>query len=66
VYVIDLLAVVPSVVWGLWGILVFAPWIAHIYSSISSAVKGIPVLGALSGHQRAGPRSSPRASSWPS
>src|SRR3984885_8106338 len=24
VYVIDLLAVVPSVVWGLWGILVFA------------------------------------------
>src|SRR5215467_4290112 len=25
VYVIDLLAVVPSVVWGLWGILVFAP-----------------------------------------
>ena len=32
VYVIDLLAVVPSVVWGLWGILVFAPWIQHIYS----------------------------------
>ncbi len=31
VYVIDLLAVVPSVVWGLWGILVFAPWIqAHL------------------------------------
>ena len=29
VYVIDLLAVVPSVVWGLWGILVFAPWIQH-------------------------------------
>ena len=27
VYVIDLLAVVPSVVWGLWGILVFAPWL---------------------------------------
>ena len=32
VYVIDLLAVVPSVVWGLWGILVFAPWIQHIYA----------------------------------
>ena len=27
VYVVDLLAVVPSVVWGLWGILVFAPWL---------------------------------------
>ena len=30
VYVIDLLAVVPSVVWGLWGILVFALDPAHL------------------------------------
>jgi phosphate transport system permease protein len=44
VYVVDLLAVVPSVVWGLWGILVFAPWAQHIYSSIASGVNGIPVL----------------------
>ena len=49
VYVIDLLAVVPSVVWGLWGILVFAPWLQHIYTSIGSAVTGIPVLDALFG-----------------
>ena len=49
VYVIDLLAVVPSVVWGLWGILVFAPWIQNIYTSIGSAVSGVPVLGALFG-----------------
>jgi phosphate transport system permease protein len=49
VYVIDLLAVVPSVVWGLWGILVFAPWLFHIYTSIASGVKGIPVLDALFG-----------------
>jgi phosphate transport system permease protein len=49
VYVIDLLAVVPSVVWGLWGILVFAPWIAKIYTKIGSAVTGVPVLGALFG-----------------
>jgi phosphate transport system permease protein len=49
VYVIDLLAVVPSVVWGLWGIQVFAPWVQHIYSSIASGVKGIPVLGSLFG-----------------
>jgi phosphate transport system permease protein len=47
VYVIDLLAVVPSVVWGLWGILVFAPWLQGIYTSISSGVKGIPVLDPL-------------------
>ena len=44
VYVVDLLAVVPSVVWGLWGILVFAPWAQHIYASIASGVNGIPVL----------------------
>jgi phosphate transport system permease protein len=49
VYVVDLLAVVPSVVWGLWGILVFAPWLQHIYTSIASGVKGIPVLDALFG-----------------
>jgi phosphate transport system permease protein len=54
VYVIDLLAVVPSVVWGLWGILVFAPWIAHIYSDIGSAVTGVPVLGALFGPPTSG------------
>jgi phosphate transport system permease protein len=49
VYVIDLLAVVPSVVWGLWGILVLAPWLQHIYTSIGSGVNGIPVLGNLFG-----------------
>jgi phosphate transport system permease protein len=49
VYVVDLLAVVPSVVWGLWGILVFAPWIQHIYAHIASAVTGIPVLDSLFG-----------------
>ena len=54
VYVIDLLAVVPSVVWGLWGILVFAPWIQHIYSSIASGVKGIPVLDNLFGAPTSG------------
>src|ERR1700755_1346674 len=37
VYVIDLLAVVPSVVWGLWGIIVLAPWLPKMYTSIRSA-----------------------------
>jgi phosphate transport system permease protein len=54
VYVIDLLAVVPSVVWGLWGILVFAPWIQHIYASVGSGVNGIPVLGSLFGPPTSG------------
>jgi phosphate transport system permease protein len=54
VYVIDLLAVVPSVVWGLWGILVFAPWIQHIYASIASGVNGVPVLGFFFGTPTSG------------
>jgi phosphate transport system permease protein len=51
VYVVDLLAVIPSVVWGLWGIIVFAPWVQHIYGSIASGVNGIWVLGFLFGGQ---------------
>jgi phosphate transport system permease protein len=54
VYVIDLLAVIPSVVWGLWGILVFAPWIQHIYASIASGVNGVPVLGFFFGTPTSG------------
>ena len=54
VYVVDLLAVVPSVVWGLWGILVFAPWLQHIYTDIASGVSGIPVLDALFGQPVSG------------
>jgi len=49
VYVVDLLAVVPSVVWGLWGVLVFAPWIQHVYAAIASGVSGVPVIGSLFG-----------------
>jgi phosphate transport system permease protein len=54
VYVVDLLAVIPSVVWGLWGILVFAPWVQGIYTSIASGVKGIPVLDNLFGQPVSG------------
>jgi phosphate transport system permease protein len=50
VYIVDLLAVVPSVVWGLWGILVFAPWIqAHVYTHIASGLTGVPVLSFFFG-----------------
>jgi phosphate transport system permease protein len=54
VYVVDLLAVVPSVVWGLWGILVFAPWLNHIYADIASGVNGVPVLGFFFGTPTSG------------
>lgn len=46
-YVMDLLAAIPSVVYGLWGILVLAPNLQPIYQSIGDAVEGIPVLSAL-------------------
>jgi phosphate transport system permease protein len=46
-YAIDLLAAIPSVVYGLWGVLVLAPALTHTYRSISSATHGIPLLGTL-------------------
>jgi phosphate transport system permease protein len=49
VLLVDLLAVVPSVVWGLWGILVLAPKLGTLYSHIASGLTGIPVLSSLFG-----------------
>ena len=46
-YAIDLLAAVPSVVFGLWGLLVLAPALFGLYETISSATDGIPVLGTI-------------------
>ena len=54
VYVVDLLAVVPSVVWGLWGILVFAPWLQKIYTDIAGGVGSAPILGPLFGQPVSG------------
>ena len=46
VYVIDLLAAIPSVVYGLWGILVLATLLdERVYDPINSVVGGWPVLG---------------------
>jgi phosphate transport system permease protein len=47
VYVIDLLAVIPSVVFGLWGLLVFAPALQGFFQNIADAVSGIPVLNTI-------------------
>jgi phosphate transport system permease protein len=50
VYLLDLLAVIPSVVFGLWGILVLAPWLAaDVYTPVAEALDGVPVLGSLLG-----------------
>jgi phosphate transport system permease protein len=47
VYTIDLLAAIPSVVYGLWAYAVFRQPLADIYESISSATGDIPVLKTL-------------------
>jgi phosphate transport system permease protein len=46
-YTVDLLAAIPSVVYGLWALAVFAPWIRDVYDSVSSGVSGIPVLNTV-------------------
>jgi phosphate transport system permease protein len=49
VYVIDLLAVIPSVVIGLWGVLVLAPNLFGFYGWLSDTFDGWPILGAVFG-----------------
>jgi phosphate transport system permease protein len=49
IYLVDLLAAVPSVVYGLWGILVLAPKLDTVYGHVDSLTRHIPVLDALFG-----------------
>jgi phosphate transport system permease protein len=48
---VDLLAAVPSVVYGLWGVLVLAPWLgAHVWAPVSRAAGGLaPFAGPATG-----------------
>ena len=46
IYVLDLLAAIPSVVYGLWGVIVLAPFLGpHVYAPINDAIGGWPVIG---------------------
>jgi phosphate transport system permease protein len=52
-YVIDLLAAVPSVVFGLWGISVLAPAVQPFYASLTEWLGWIPLFaGPVSGTGR--------------
>ena len=43
---IELLAAVPSIVYGMWGLLVFSPILAtYVQQPLQSVFKGVPVLG---------------------
>jgi len=47
IYSIDLLATIPSVVYGLWGVRVFAPWIDTRYETVAGWFDSIPILNTL-------------------
>jgi len=49
VTVIDLLAAVPSVVFGLWGFYQLLPRFQSFFTTISDAVSGIPVVSTIFG-----------------
>jgi phosphate transport system permease protein len=52
-YVIDLLAAVPSVVYGLWGIVVLAPFLKPFYAFLNEYLGWIPLFsGQVSGTGR--------------
>lgn len=57
VTVIDLLAAIPSVVFGLWGILVVAPALYKLYQALHDTLGGVPVIGSLFGTPVGGGRS---------
>jgi phosphate transport system permease protein len=45
---IDLLAAVPSIIYGMWGLFVFAPFMStYVQPAITEYVGPIPVVGAL-------------------
>ena len=44
---VDLLAAIPSVVYGLWGVVVLAPWISGVYDRVSDLTSPVPVLSSL-------------------
>jgi phosphate transport system permease protein len=49
IYVLDLLAVVPSVVFGLWGVMVLSGAMREIYVDVHQAVDWIPVVRDIFG-----------------
>jgi phosphate transport system permease protein len=45
---IELLAAVPSIVYGMWGLLVFSPILStYVQQPLQAAFSGVPILGAL-------------------
>jgi phosphate transport system permease protein len=47
IYLIDLLAAVPSVVYGLWGVLVAAPKLGRFYEHVGHVTAHVPILNTF-------------------
>ncbi|MBB4041191.1 phosphate transport system permease protein [Microvirga flocculans] len=46
--VIELLAAVPSIIYGMWGLFVFAPFFAkYVQIPLTTIVEGMPILGTV-------------------
>ena len=45
---IELLAAVPSIIYGMWGLFFFAPWFMdHVQPALIATIGNVPVVGAL-------------------
>lgn len=45
---IELLAGIPSIIYGMWGLFVLAPFLAeHVYPRVDAHLGGLPLVGAL-------------------
>ena len=52
--IMDVLAAVPSVVFGLWGFLILRPYLKDLYNWIADVCSGIPVLRSIFGPSLSG------------
>ncbi len=45
---VELLAGIPSIIYGIWGLFIFAPWFStHVQPALSDSLGRIPVVGVL-------------------
>ncbi|HEX7341327.1 MAG TPA: phosphate ABC transporter permease subunit PstC [Rhodanobacteraceae bacterium] len=44
---IELLASIPSIIYGMWGLFVFVPFMAHIEPALGNTLGRIPLIGKL-------------------